>query len=604
MLGSVDAAADKDAPLAIEYRHADAGAIGQGFEAGHALRLRHFGMARVTCAASAEIAAVAARSESIAAPEKHRGGPQAAPGSASVRAVLVRHRGLRIRRISRVLLDAADEIERGVERLIVLRIRRDIGLRAGLLVALGLEVAAQRSLPARVGACLELLGHLLQHLDVGRNALRLDGASGRVELAPACQPQRPVARAERNDGLHRALAERAGADDGRAPVILERTRHDFRGRGRAAVDQHDDRLVLGEIACARVEPLGFLGVAAARRHDLALLQERVGDRDRLIEQSARVVAQVDDEALELIAGLGGEVGDRLLQALGSLLVELGDADKADVVAFEARAHRAHLDARAGDRDLDRLVLALAHDLEFDLGVFRAAHLLDRLIGGGPLHRLVVEMRDNVVGHDAGLRRRRLVDRGHDLDQAVLHGDLDAEAAELAPGLHLHVAEALGIHVARVRIEPSQHAVDRRFDQLAVVGFFHVVGAHALEHVAEQAELAIGVGGSRLCARPIEQDARLGCDQRHGYAGRRTEEKQGSFAHDHPRTFWPSFAAHHGPGSTGTPSLRNSTYSTGWLAPPALATADWAPPPITATGSPVTTNCPKSTDIRSIPASKT
>jgi carboxyl-terminal processing protease len=26
-------------------------------------------------------------------------------------------------------------------------------------------------------------------------------------------------------------------------------------------------------------------------------------------------------------------------------------------------------------------------------------------------------------------------------------------------------------------------------------------------------------------------------------------------------------------------------------------ADWAPPPITATGSPVTTNCPKSTDIR-------
>ncbi len=37
---------------------------------------------------------------------------------------------------------------------------------------------------------------------------------------------------------------------------------------------------------------------------------------------------------------------------------------------------------------------------------------------------------------------RLVDRRHDLDQAVLHGDLDAEAAELAAGLHLHVAEAL------------------------------------------------------------------------------------------------------------------------------------------------------------------
>src|SRR6516162_7550031 len=81
-----------------------------------------------------------------------------------------------LRRVGRVLLDAADEIERGVERLIVLRIRRDIGLRAGLLVAFGLEVAAQRSLAARVGARLEYLGHLLQHLDVGRDTLGLDGS--------------------------------------------------------------------------------------------------------------------------------------------------------------------------------------------------------------------------------------------------------------------------------------------------------------------------------------------------------------------------------------------------------------------------------------------
>src|SRR5262249_8604717 len=97
-----------------------------------------------------------------------------------------------------------------------------------------------------------------------------------------------------------------------------------------------------------------------------------------------------------------------------------------------------------------------------------------------------------LGMMPALAPRRSSGRGHDLDKPVLHGDLDAEAAELAPGLHLHVAEALGIHIARVRIESGQHAVDRRFDQLAVVGLFHVVGPHALEHVAEQAELAIGI----------------------------------------------------------------------------------------------------------------
>src|SRR5262245_28343221 len=131
------------------------------------------------------------------------------PCSVGDNATLVRDRRLGIRRVGRVLLDAADEIERGVERLVILRVRRDIGLRAGLLVASGLEVTTQRSLAARVGARLELLGHLLQHLDVGRDTLRLDRASGRGEVARGSQPESPSARAERNDGLHRALTERA-----------------------------------------------------------------------------------------------------------------------------------------------------------------------------------------------------------------------------------------------------------------------------------------------------------------------------------------------------------------------------------------------------------
>src|ERR1019366_718059 len=55
-------------------------------------------------------------------------------------------------------------------------------------------------------------------------------------------------------------------------------------------------------------------------------------------------------------------------------------------------------------------------------------------------------RHDVVGHNAGLGRRRFVDRRDHLHQAVLHGDLDAEAAELAAGLHLYVAEAIWIRV--------------------------------------------------------------------------------------------------------------------------------------------------------------
>ena len=39
-----------------------------------------------------------------------------------------------------------------------------------------------------------------------------------------------------------------------------------------------------------------------------------------------------------------------------------------------------------------------------------------------------------------------------------------------------------------------------FDELAVVGFLDVIGAHALEHIAEQIELPVGVRCRRFRAR--------------------------------------------------------------------------------------------------------
>ncbi len=152
--------------------------------------------------------------------------------------------------------------------------------------------------------------------------------------------------------------------------------------------------------------------------------------------------------------------------------------------------------------------------------------------------------DDVICHHAGLGRRSIVDRRNDLDQTVLHGDLDAETAELAARLHLHVAEAVRIHVTRMRIEAGQHAVDRRFDELAVVRLFDVISAHALEHVAEQIKRPVSV----RCRRPrggIHQEcAGLRQKQCRHDADQCTEENQGSFAH-HPRTFSPSLVAHHG-----------------------------------------------------------
>src|SRR5712671_2715109 len=210
-------------------------------------------------------------------------------------------RGSARRRESRVCRGTAQQVKRQIERLVILGVRRNVGLRTGFLLAFGAQVPTQRGLAPGGYPRLELLGHILQHLDVGHDSLCLDGTSRRRVVARRGQPQRAIAGTERNDGLYRPLAEGTRADDGGALVVLQGAGDDLRSRGRAAVDQDDDRFALGKVAGPHVESLRLLGVAATGRDDLALLQKCVGHRDRLIQQAARIVAKVEDIALELVA---------------------------------------------------------------------------------------------------------------------------------------------------------------------------------------------------------------------------------------------------------------------------------------------------------------
>jgi hypothetical protein len=49
----------------------------------------------------------------------------------------------------------------------------------------------------------------------------------------------------------------------------------------------------------------------------------------------------------------------------------------------------------------------------------------------------------------------------------------------------------------MRIERRQHAVDGVLDQLLVFRLLDIIGAHALEHVAEDRQLLVGVAAGRI-----------------------------------------------------------------------------------------------------------
>ena len=125
--------------------------------------------------------------------------------------------------------------------------------------------------------------------------------------------------------------------------------------------------------------------------------------------------------------------------------------------------------------------------------------------------------------DAGLGRRGVVDGRDHLDEAVLHADLDAQAAEFAAGAFLQLSECLGLEVGRVRVEVAEHALDGVLQQRLVADRLDVGGLDAVHHLGEGAQLIQGQG--RLAARRrCRRGGRLGSLQ--GWSAEQQPKGQG------------------------------------------------------------------------------
>ncbi len=83
-------------------------------------------------------------------------------------------------------------------------------------------------------------------------------------------------------------------------MILQGAGNDLGGRGGIAVHQHDDRIVAAVVAVARGVHMFGGGAAFVRNDHIAFGQEMIAHRDGFIQQAARIAAQVENEAFELV----------------------------------------------------------------------------------------------------------------------------------------------------------------------------------------------------------------------------------------------------------------------------------------------------------------
>ena len=121
------------------------------------------------------------------------------------------------------------------------------------------------------------------------------------------------------------------------------------------------------------------GVAATGGDDLATVEERVGHRHGLIEQSTRIAAQVENDAAHRSLVLLVEVLDGGGERLTGVLLELGDAE-IGVARFDQFVLDAlDLDDGTRQRDDERFLFVLAHHGQRDLRIRAAAHFLHGVV---------------------------------------------------------------------------------------------------------------------------------------------------------------------------------------------------------------------------------
>ncbi len=105
--------------------------------------------------------------------------------------------------------------------------------------------AGQILFAAAFGSRVIALGRIYN--DIRGNTASLDGLARWRVIQRRCH-LKAAFQGQRQDRLHRALAERAAAHQGGAAVILKGAGDNLRRRGRARIDQHHHRQTIGKIA--------------------------------------------------------------------------------------------------------------------------------------------------------------------------------------------------------------------------------------------------------------------------------------------------------------------------------------------------------------------
>ena len=235
--------------------------------------------------------------------------------------------------------------------------------------------------------------------------------------------------------------------------------------------------------------------------EAARLQEYVGHRNRLGEEPARIVPQIEHQGSRTLIL---ERGEGVLDFAARAVLEAANPDVGDVLGQHPASNALDADDPARDGEGEQFLLPFAPHGDLHLRAGLAPKLLDDLLEREVLRGFFLDEDDLIARLHAGLVRRGILDGRHHGQHAVADRNLHAQASEAARGLHLHLLEEFGIQIGRMGVERAEHSPDGAADELLRVHLVDVVLLDEAQDLAEGSQFGIR---ARLARRRIHDGAR-------------------------------------------------------------------------------------------------
>src|SRR5205807_869214 len=188
-------------------------------------------------------------------------------------------------------------------------------------------------------------------------------------------------------------------DDKSAIMVLNRSRYNLGRRSCSAVHQHNQRIISPAIPVRCHVPALRGRPPMMRNNQLSFVQELVGNSNALVEQAARILTQVENQAFQIALLIEGI--ERVLNFLLRSLIETGDVHVSDAWAD----HEVQVDAVTWNfithhSKFEGFLSAFANNRDVDSGAFWPLQQVGDIAGIHVVRGLAVYRSDDVPGMNA------------------------------------------------------------------------------------------------------------------------------------------------------------------------------------------------------------